>query len=178
MEGFEPPTPCLRNKYSTPELHRQVLYNLKGCNGMNKKLTIIGAVVVLVFIAFAVVDLNDQSTEYVVHEPVLLNADNLAAYLSGYELINDLPSDARIQVNFGEISYYTIGQSIEKGEIDNSDLDIYLPENYIGLIGEVGLCSAVSTAVSNKKLGVEVHLSNGKLLWKYKGLLKYRGCLG
>ena len=143
---------------------------------MNKKLTIAGIAVVIVFVALAVFDLNSQSTKYYVHQPVELNPDNVAAYLSMYNIVDDLPGDAEIQINFGEYKYYVSGNSVLEGDIEGADLQVWLPEEYISLIGLEGVCEAMSEANRNGEIGIEIYESEASLAWKYKGMLKYRNC--
>jgi hypothetical protein len=93
------------------------------------------------------------------------------------EMIKDLPKSAVIELKLGE-NYYSIKKnSVSTGRPPNPDITISLPAEYISQIS-LGLCAMVKNANSNGDLSIKTHLSQTSLMWKYKGMLKYKSCLG
>ncbi|MBS3077854.1 hypothetical protein J4233_06350 [Candidatus Pacearchaeota archaeon] len=93
------------------------------------------------------------------------------------DIVKDLPKNAVIELKLGE-KYYTVSRdSVSVGKASSPDLTITLPASYAGQISS-GLCEMARKASQNKELGVEIHSSQTALMWKYRGMLKYRDCLG
>jgi hypothetical protein len=92
------------------------------------------------------------------------------------EIVESLPSSGIIELKVGE-EYYTISKgSIEKERAENPDLTIVLPASYSSDISG-GLCGVIKKANDRGELSIEMHSSKAALMWKYKGMLKYQGCL-
>jgi len=144
----------------------------------NKKLTI--AVVIVIILLGAGIYAYDllRPVKFGVHQPVVLTSENLPGYLSRIDLIQDLPEDSDIQVNFGGNKYSITGGVVRAGALEDPEVVMDLPEEYIGRIGEVGLCQATGEAVRNREISVETKLSEAELAWRYKKLLRYRECVG
>ena len=111
------------------------------------------------------------------HIPIALNEENLPGYLESLNIVQDLPKEANIQINFGDNKYSIKKGNVQEGGEENSDVEVSVPEDYIGKIGQEGLCSALQEAVQDGEINFETSLSNSELLWKYKGLLKYKDCI-
>lgn len=113
---------------------------------------------------------------YVESDPVLLTPENLQAYLGSNSLINDLPRDAHIEIRFGEGVYSVEKSEIVREVIDNPDFTVRIPENYLNREW-TSLCSIVKTANENGDLRIDYFLSKERLIWKYRGMIKYRSCI-
>ena len=111
------------------------------------------------------------------HVPVDLSAETLPGYLSAQQIVKSLPKTTDIQVNFGENEYVIEEGSIDFGESEDPDVTIELPEEYIDKIGEEGLCVSLQEAIANGDLEVTTEMTEAELMWKYRALLKYRGCI-
>ena len=112
------------------------------------------------------------------HIPVELNKENLPSYLENLNVIENIPKKTDVQLNFGETEYNIKGKDVNQGETENPDFVISLPESYIDKIGEKGICEAVQEAIEKNEITIETTLSGTELFWKYKGLLKYKDCIG
>jgi hypothetical protein len=92
------------------------------------------------------------------------------------EMVQDLPKEAVIELRLGD-DYYTVSRdSIVAGRPQNPDLTITLPANYAGQISN-GLCEMIKQANSKRDLAIETYASQTSLMWKYRGMLKYKECL-
>jgi len=107
---------------------------------------------------------------------VVLTQENLPAYLESNQIINDLPEDGAINIYFGDDVYSIVGNSVDTGTIEDADITIKLPGNYFGKEFR-SICGMIKGAVSKGDLYFETSLSKTKLLWKYRGLVKYRDCM-
>ena len=114
-----------------------------------------------------------------------IDKENLADYLKTLNIVKDLPKDALILVklyNFNsgsrefEESYVIKKSDVIKGGVDNHDLIVSINSKYIPELKD--LCSAVKKAKSKGDLSFELKISTIKFLWQYKGMLKYKSCLG
>ena len=146
-------------------------------NIKNRKVIIL-IVAIVVVVALGIAFISNKITESVVAwEPVVVTPENLPGFLSSLDITHSLHKDAVIYARFGELDYaVTRGNAIE-GEPENPDIIITLPKEYIGKLG-YGPCGAIQEAIQNNELEIETSLSKGQLLWKYKGILKYRDCVG
>lgn len=93
------------------------------------------------------------------------------------EIIQDLPKDAVVEIRFGEDYFSVSRDSINPGRPKNPDLSISLPANYASQLSD-GLCEVTKKANSNGELIIEARAPQAVLLWKYKGMLKHKECLG
>lgn len=92
------------------------------------------------------------------------------------DMVKDLPNKAVISLKLGN-EYYTVKKdSVSAGRPADPDLTISLPLSYAGQLS-LGLCQMVKNANANKDLGIEMHASQTSLMWRYRGMLKYRDCL-
>ncbi len=120
---------------------------------------------------------KESGSESFVRDPVILDSESLPAYLENYKLIDELPRETNIQLRVGTTGYTIVKGDVKSGFIDDPDVSISLPEEYFIKLG-YGLCPALRNAVKNGEMKAEMHLSKTKLLWKYKGLMKHKDCLG
>ena len=146
-----------------------------------KKSLIFGILVILILIIiiFATLSfLSKRATKELTNrEPVLVTPEILPSYLSNFNMVNDLPKEANINIKFGDYDYIIKKGSVLEGIAENPDISINLPEEYISKLG-YGLCEAIQEAIKNNDIGIELSVSNTELLWRYKGMLKYRDCVG
>ena len=115
--------------------------------------------------------------------PVEINSASLPSVLEQFGLIGDLPEDGRIEINVGGNSYIVEkgNVKVQDGASDSGEVDVKvnLPEKYFEVFGEKGWCEGLREANTEGDLNVEIEEGKEKdLLWKYKSLVKYKGCLG
>lgn len=125
---------------------------------------------------------NYLKTEDVSWSPAIITKDNLPQQLEGFSAVKELPLDSRILLKIGDYGYVINGNNVGKVEQKNSendyDISISLPEGYFDVVSERGWCDSIKIAKENKELVIEIASGKeGEILWKYKGLAKYRGCL-
>ena len=149
---------------------------------MDKFKIIVVSVLALALIVGAAIWVNSYFFQSSVglskHVPVELNEQNLPAYASQLSVVQDLPKDSKILVSFGNINYEVYnGQMRKVDSVNDAEISVYLPEEYIERIGEVGVCQALREANKGNEIGFESSLSDTQLAWKYKGMLKYKSCL-
>ena len=118
-------------------------------------------------------------------EQVQVTKENLPLYLESLDPINDLPDDASIQLQLyhfeGDTRVWEETYAITQGNVAESeaidpDIVIILHSNYLKDLGN--FCSTIQTANKNGDLGIELNKNEALLLWKYKGILKHKSCLG
>ena len=107
-----------------------------------------------------------------------LNFDTLPLYLMSNEMIKDLPSEGEIALTMGVHEYIIRKGSVVKGRAGNPDINVWLEPGYLGSFAVKGFCPTLSEAYGNGGMGIEPMISNTKLFWKYKGVLRYKNCLG
>jgi len=96
--------------------------------------------------------------------------------LKDNEIVKNLPNSAIISLKLGD-EYYTVKKnSVTAGKPIDPDITISLPKSYSTKLSE-DLCEVFRKANQNKEIAVEIHSSQSALLWKYKGMLKYKNCL-
>jgi len=145
---------------------------------MNRKIlrVLVVAIVVVVIIGIAFIS-NKITGKAVAWEPVVVTSENLPGFLSSLDITHSLHKDTVIYARFGELDYTITKGNAFSGKPENPDITMTLPEEYIGKLG-YGPCGAIQEAIRNEELDIETDLSKGQLLWKYKGILKYRDCIG
>ena len=116
---------------------------------------------------------------------VVVTRESLASYLPNLELIKDLPKDASILLKLysmknGERVWeesYVIGKGkVYKDKSENADAVISLDSKYVSQLW--AFCSTLQKALNNGEASFELKKSQASLLWKYKGVLKYKSCFG
>lgn len=107
---------------------------------------------------------------------IIIDKNNFNLYLQQQQIVKDLPKDAAISFVIDEVSYSLNKGVVVKGKASNPDLEITLPSKYVPMMGD--FCNAVKTANKNRDLGVKLNIGRAAFLWKYRGVLKYKSCLG
>ena len=111
--------------------------------------------------------------------PITITAENLPENLEKFSVVKDLPEDSSISLTIGDNEYSIEGSNVESGEAGNAEISITLPEEYFEVVGEKGWCTGVKIAKEKGDIGLEIaEGEEAELLWKYKGLAKYKKCLG
>jgi len=112
------------------------------------------------------------------HVPVETNANNLDKYLESAIIIQELPKNANMEINFGNVVYSINGQEVSQAENPDAEVVVNLPEAYIKKVGEIGLCQSMREARNAGDLSYETGLSESQFLLKYRSVVKYRECFG
>jgi len=118
---------------------------------------------------------------------IKINYGNIAQVLSATSLVKELPKDTLLSLRFYNFNSGTRqwekSYIIKKGEVkerntENADITFTLHSKYLKQLTNKNFCSIIKQARANKDLGIETGISKAKLLWKFKGMLRYRKCLG
>ena len=127
---------------------------------------------------------NQQTSNQQYVKPVITKA-NFKETLQQQSIIKELPDDAEISLklynfNSGERQWeeeYVIRKGlIIKQNSDNPDMIISIHSKYVS--ESYNFCNAIKQANRNGDLGYDLIASKASLLWKYKGVTKYKKCLG
>lgn len=118
---------------------------------------------------------------------VPITYENIEPVMSGSSLIRDLPSNTLLVLRFynyntGEMQWEK-SYAIKKGEVkegytEGADITFTLDSKYLEGLTNKNFCSMIQTAKANGDLGIHASLSEAALVWKFKGMFKYRECLG
>jgi hypothetical protein len=112
---------------------------------------------------------------------------NFKEILAKNSLIQDLPGDAKIALQFynfnsgereWEKSYVLTKGEVNEGVINDYDIRLIMHSKYLTILDENNLCNVIQRAQNNNDFASETAMSTASLLWKYKGVLKYKSCLG
>ena len=112
---------------------------------------------------------------------------NFETEIQKQSLIQDLPSEAAIQLQFYnfntgeraiEQSYRLTQDNVEKGTVNNPDVIISMHSKYLSELTNQNFCVVVSKAQTNGDLEVETRISSTAFAWKYKSMMEYKDCLG
>lgn len=157
----------------------------------NLSIILIIIVVVLIFlvenknIIGSFLGVKNQASENI--PTININYGNIEEALSGNSIVRALPEDAVILLRFynlnagqreWEKSYVIKKTEVREGFVDNADIKVTIHSKYLEKLTNKNFCSVIQTASKNGDLAIETELSKVKLLWKFKGIIKYRGCLG
>ena len=144
---------------------------------MDSKVIFVLIITLIVVVAGFTFISNKITGSVVAWESVVVTPENLPVFLSSLDITHSLHKDAVIYARFGELDYTIIKGNAFNGRPKNPDITMTLPGKYIGKLGQ-NPCGAIQEAIRNGDLDIETYLSKGQLLWKYKGILKYRDCVG
>lgn len=116
-------------------------------------------------------------------EEVDVGYDNFVGAFGDNVVLMDMPRGARVNVYFyneeGVVRGYCVdGRSILDGELDDVDFAVSINEKYLGGLTTVNYCSVLAELVNAGDFSYELNISKLGLFWKYRGLFKYRYCLG
>jgi len=153
---------------------------------MNKK-QITVSILFLIIIFFSAYS-TSQSTGKTIQgetQTILLTKQNLPLYLNQHQITKDVPKSATIGFQFYTIQsgqqiweekYLLKNKKVELKDFtdENPDIIISMNSKHFSLFGD--LCSAIKTANQNGDLQYSVKISKTSLLWRYKGMLKYKKC--
>jgi hypothetical protein len=115
-----------------------------------------------------------------------INYGNFASLVSKNSMIRDLPKKSEVLISFYnfdkgyrevERSYLVRDGLLVETDIDSAEVSIFLNSRYLDEMNSHNFCSVLKKAYSNGDLGFESSLSSVKLLWKYKGMMKYKSCI-
>jgi len=118
-------------------------------------------------------------------KPVIVTKETLPVYIQKQEMVKSLPDSASIGLklyNFNsgerewEESYVITKGKAVLGSVDSCDLVILIHSKYVPALGN--FCPTIQKAKTNGDFGIETNMSQTALLWKYKGMMKYKDCLG
>jgi len=113
--------------------------------------------------------------------------DEFERIIAQNAMIQDLPGSGVLQLSFynmdrGEIEwekYYTLEkESVAEGIPTDPDMNLVMHSKYLTALTENNFCRIVKTAKNNGDFYAEIHISTSSLLWKYKGMMEYKDCLG
>lgn len=148
---------------------------------MKKKTIIIGlcALAAVLIIVGALVGFGVfESAETQTWKPMTITQANVASVISRTNVINDLPSDARVEISIGDQPYALTSLGMVPGALDSPDVIIHIPESYLETMGKYGPCAALAQARNNGDLGFEIEGTPAGIAWKYRSMAKYKACLG
>ncbi len=101
------------------------------------------------------------------------------------EMVKKIPEKSPISLQFFHFNYgYRTWQDIfimadgKLLENANPVISLSLSSKYISEFKENNFCEIIQKAKENGDLGFDSEYSEVKLLWKYKGLIKYKDCFG
>jgi hypothetical protein len=113
-----------------------------------------------------------------------VSLEEFSEYLEKQEVVRELPESANISLKVYDsdisniVREYIIGRGVvEEGHAEKPDLEVYLDADWVYKMDDDNLCSVLREARSEEELQFKPQRSNFVLFWKYKGVLKYRGCL-
>lgn len=156
----------------------------------NRKRVVLFSLVVLIgfFLVFVLMNgfLSSGSVAISGMAVVDVNYNNFADVVSKISLVDDLPKNSEVLIKFYNFDkgYRNVEKTylIKEGVISESDLEsaevvVYLYSGYIDKLNNNNFCDVLSDAYEKKNLGIRSSLSKVKVLWKYRGMLKYRSCI-
>lgn len=117
------------------------------------------------------------SASYAAWQPIEVTLENLPNVMEQTPYVQELPRGALIELYIGSTPYTIVKGSLEEGSPANPDVTIKIPEKYLSVMGQYGVCAMVYAANKAGELTVEAHQSGTSLGWKYKTLVKYKDCL-
>jgi|TARA_Y100000310_G_C20141849_1_gene560630 hypothetical protein len=140
-------------------------------------------ILVVIIITFVILGIYAYSllkpAKIVEVKGINLTQEEFGSYLEGHFLVEEMPEDGKVQITLGE-NYYSLSKdSVKEENIDNPDIEIVIPEEYIGEIGMKGLCAVMGPKLDSGEFQIFFgDLSETELTSKYLNLLRYRKCFG
>lgn len=117
-----------------------------------------------------------------------VNYSDVAEEMQDSDFVKDLPPRARVVLeiyNYTEGQYFTEkiylienNQIREVSSMPENDLWFAMSSKYLVNFQKEEFCYVVQSSRKNEELLSGSNLSDAQLLWKFKGMLKYRDCLG
>jgi len=119
-------------------------------------------------------------------EKVLVTKDNFYRFIEENEVVMSLSKDAVLNVKFynfntgvrqWDASYVITKGSMKEGYDSNADADIIIASKYAAYLAS-DFCGTMKKAKEAGDLGLELKKGKAGLLWKYRGVMQYKSCLG
>ncbi|PIN89567.1 hypothetical protein COU60_03075 [Candidatus Pacearchaeota archaeon CG10_big_fil_rev_8_21_14_0_10_34_76] len=104
--------------------------------------------------------------------------EQLPGYIERSQFMESFPSEGKALLIVGEEKFTIKKGSVIRGDIQYPDMIIRFPEKYLDTLGKRGLCNTVREAEDKGDLAIQLQASELELAWKYKGMFKYKNCLG
>lgn len=145
-------------------------------------LVLLSLVGVLIFILK-----EDQTLVISNIEEFPLTYENMGNFLSNTDLVSDIPENSVVLLRFYnfntgerefEKSYILKKGFIQEGFDENAEVTIFVDSKYMSELTSKNFCDIMTLANNNGDLDFDSSISFASLLWKYKGLNKYKGCFG
>ncbi len=128
---------------------------------------------------------SNQNTAPKIQNLISLTKENFPSFLQSQQIIKDLPANSLISLKLynmeaetknWEESYIIKKGKVEKGNLENPDIIIYLNSKYIKDLGNI--CDAAKQAKANGDISYDTKISQLSIMWKYKNMIKYSRCFG
>lgn len=161
-------------------------------NKKQKFVFIIGLIIVLILIYYAITSTiasisGKAISSSGIGRQVVATKENLHQYMESQKMIQELPKEALIYLrlyNFDTgVRQWEKSYIITKGKVEVVDT---LPANENKLDAEIIIsskyvlsaefCTAIKQARANNDFRYELKSSKTALLWKYRGMMKYKDC--
>lgn len=102
------------------------------------------------------------------------------------QIVKDVPEKGKISLRLFHFTdgcrIYDKSYMLSNGKIaesrEEADIYIILHSNYVDKITETNFCDIVKESRNNGDLGQWSDVGEATLLWRYRGMLKYKECLG
>ena len=155
-----------------------------------KSWIIITCLIILIVVVALALKLTAQPAENsstaVSRPPISINYSNMESMLSKNELVKNLPSTGIILLKFYSIKegskifekLYVIKKGDVKEGEEKADITLEVDSKYLKVLTDQNFCSTMQSAQENGDFNSYTSISKTSLLWKYRGMLKYRSCLG
>ena len=111
--------------------------------------------------------------------------ENFAEVISKNSMIKALPKDEKILLRFYDFnsgertfdkSYYLSAGRIEETKDESAEIVVLMHSKYMNGLTNKNLCSTFKKANQNRDFGIESSLSDVKMAWKFRALMKYKDC--
>jgi hypothetical protein len=116
-----------------------------------------------------------------VKDVTAITLDNFEQILSQNEMIKSLPNNAKVELVLHNLTFerdYVLSRNgVVQGSLDNPDMVLTLPVSYLDNLTTDNFCGVVKTANKNRDLGFESSQGMFGLMFKYRGMIKYRSCV-
>jgi len=113
--------------------------------------------------------------------------NNFETLVSKNQMIQALPGNAKIVLSFykfagderiWEKSYLLSKGSVKEGNLEDFDINLIMDSKYITVLNANNFCQIIKTAKQNNDFWSTTAISKTSLVWRYRGVLKYKDCFG
>lgn len=144
------------------------------------------AIVSLCLAALGIITFRNPSQSNQNIPEIKITYDNMEYILSQNSIVQDLPSDGVLLLKFynfntGERTWeksYVIKKGSVKEGSENADITISLNSKYLDSLTTRNFCNIIQLAKANNDVVFDTSISATSVAWKYKGVVKYKGCFG